>query len=121
MLAENEPLEPRHQLYYGRELFYHQKYQETADVLEAFLEEPDAWTENRIDACMILGQCYDKIGKKERALEAFLYSLTMDIPRAEICCEIGKIFLERSGTDRPLTGTVRHLPLLLKKRRGDFL
>ena len=64
MLAENEPLEPRHQLYYGRELFYHQKYQETADVLEAFLEEPDAWTENRIDACMILGQCYDKIGKK---------------------------------------------------------
>lgn len=96
MLAENEPLEPRHQLYYGRELFYHQKYQETADVLEAFLEEPDAWTENRIDACMILGQCYDKIGKKERALEAFLYSLTLDIPRAEICCEIGKIFLERS-------------------------
>lgn len=46
MLAENEPLEPRHQLYYGRELFYHQKYQETADVLEAFLEEPDACTEN---------------------------------------------------------------------------
>ena len=111
MLAENEPLEPRHQLYYGRELFYHQKYQETADVLEAFLEEPDAWTENRIDACMILGQCYDKIGKKERALEAFLYSLTLDIPRAEICCEIGKIFsgkklvqtgrlLVRSGTYR---------------------
>ena len=36
MLAEEEKLEPRHQLYYGRELFYHQKYQETADVLEAF-------------------------------------------------------------------------------------
>ena len=34
-------------------------------------------------------------GRKKYALEAFLYSLTMDVPRAEICCEVGKIFLER--------------------------
>ena len=36
MLAEGEKLEPRHQLYYGRELFYHQRYQEAADVFEDF-------------------------------------------------------------------------------------
>ena len=35
------------------------------------------------------------MGEKKSALEAFLYSLTMDVPRAEICCEVGKIFLER--------------------------
>ena len=36
------------------------------------------------------------MGEKKYALEAFLYSLTMDVPRArEICCEVGKIFLER--------------------------
>ena len=120
MLAENETLEPRHQLYYGRELFYHQKYQETADVLEAFLEEPDAWTENRIDACMILGQCYDKIGKKERALEAFLYSLTLDIPRAEICCEIGKIFLERSWYRQAAYWYGQALTAPSEKKKGGF-
>lgn len=85
MLAENEPLEPRHQLYYGRELFYHQKYQETADVLEAFL-----------------------------------YSLTLDIPRAEICCEIGKIFLERSWYRQAAYWYGQALTASSEKKKGGF-
>ena len=88
-------LEPRHQLYYGRELYYHQRYPETEAVLVEFLKNPSGWLENKIDACFVLGQCYRKMGEKKYALEAFLYSLTMDVPRAEICCEVGKIFLER--------------------------
>ena len=60
-----------------------------------FLKNPSGWLENKIDACFVLGQCYRKMGEKKYALEAFLYSLTMDVPRAEICCEVGKIFLER--------------------------
>ena len=32
MLAGGETLEPRHQLYYGRELYYHQRYPETEAV-----------------------------------------------------------------------------------------
>ena len=65
--------------------------------------------ENKIDACFVLGQCYRKMGEKKYALEAFLYSLTMDVPRAEICCEVGKIFLERELPDRLATGTGRRL------------
>lgn len=95
MLAGGETLEPRHQLYYGRELYYHQRYPETEAVLVEFLKNPSGWLENKIDACFVLGQCYRKMGEKKSALEAFLYSLTMDVPRAEICCEVGKIFLER--------------------------
>ena len=95
MLAGGETLEPRHQLYYGRELYYHQRYPETEAVLVEFLKNPSGWLENKIDACFVLGQCYRKMGEKKYALEAFLYSLTMDVPRAEICCEVGKIFLER--------------------------
>lgn len=120
MLAEEEKLEPRHQLYYGRELFYHQKYQETADVLEAFLEEPGTWIENRIDACMILGQCYNKLKKNDAALEAFLYSLTLDIPRAEICCEIGKIFLERKWYRQAAYWYGQALTAPSEKKKGGF-
>ena len=48
------------------------------------------------------------MGEKKSALEAFLYSLTMDVPRAEICCEVGKIFLERElSPDRLPIGTGR--------------
>lgn len=44
MLAGGETLEPRHQLYYGRELYYHQRYPETEAVLVEFLKiRPDGW------------------------------------------------------------------------------
>lgn len=120
MLAENEILEPRDQLYYGRELFYHQRYQEAADVLKGLPKEADVWTENRIDACMILGQCYEKIGKEEAALEAFLYSLTMDVPRAELCCEIGKIFLERGCYRQAAYWYGQALTAPADKKNGGF-
>lgn len=120
MLTEEKKLEPRHQLYYGRELFYHQRYREAVDVLETFLEEPDGWTENRIDACMVLGQCYEKIGKKEAALNAFLYSLTLDVPRAEICCEIGKNFLERKWYRQAAYWYGQALTAPTRKENGGF-
>ena len=56
MLAGGETLEPRHQLYYGRELYYHQRYPETEAVLVEFLKNPSGWLENTIDACFVLGQ-----------------------------------------------------------------
>lgn len=120
MLAEGEKLEPRHQLYYGRELFYHQRYQDAADVLEDFLEEPFGWKENRVDACLILGQCYEKTGEKEAALETFLYSLTVDIPRAEICCEIGKIFLEKGWYRQATYWYGQALTFPVEKKNGGF-
>lgn len=50
-----------------------------------------------------------------------MYSLTMDVPRAEICCEVGKIFLEESCPDRLPTGTGRRLLCLQIRKRVDFL
>ena len=45
MLAGGETLEPRHQLYYGRELYYHQRYPETEAVLVEFLKNTLVLTE----------------------------------------------------------------------------
>lgn len=121
MLAGGETLEPRHQLYYGRELYYHQRYPETEAVLVEFLKNPSGWLENKIDACFVLGQCYRKMGEKKYALEAFLYSLTMDVPRAEICCEVGKIFLERELPRQAGYWYGQALTVPSDKKNVDFL
>ena len=120
MLAGGETLEPRHQLYYGRELYYHQRYPETEAVLVEFLKNPSGWLENKIDACLVLGQCYRKMGERKSALEAFLYSLTMDVPRAEICCEVGKIFLERELPRQAAYWYGQALTVPSDKKKGGF-
>lgn len=94
-LAAGETLEPRHQYYYGRELYYHGMYEEAVSVLEAFLLERDGWVENKIEACSVCADCYLQLGQDEAALNTLLRSMGFDLPRAELCCELGKYFLER--------------------------
>lgn len=50
-LEAGKELEPRQQFYYGRELYYHHRWEEALEVFEAFLEEGRGWVENNIDAC----------------------------------------------------------------------
>lgn len=95
MIAGGKPLEPRHQYYYGRELYYHKQYEEAVSVLEQFLLSEDGWIENKIEACSICANCYLHLGQEQSALTTLLRSMSYDLPRAELCCEIGKFFLER--------------------------
>ena len=37
MIEEGEELEPRHQFYYGRELYYHGRNEDAAESLKLFL------------------------------------------------------------------------------------
>lgn len=94
VLAEGKCLEPRQQYYYGRELYYHKKYEEAVSVLERFLNSEEGWIENKIEACSICASCYLGLGQEQAALNTLLRSLSFDLPRAELCCEIGKYFLE---------------------------
>ena len=97
MIEEGEPLEPRDLFYYGRELFYHKQYEYAICVLKKFLKEPDGWIENRLDSCLVLSYCYQASGNDQYALEILFHSFMSDIPRAEICCEIGKIFFMKQN------------------------
>lgn len=97
LIAEGEILEPRQQYYYGRELYYHKQYEEAADVLEKFLLSEEGWVENKIEACSVCANCYYQMGQEQLALNALLRSMSFDVPRAELCCEIGKHFLEREN------------------------
>ena len=97
MIAGGKPLEPRHQYYYGRELYYHKQYKEAVSVLEQFLLSEDGWIENKIEACSICANCYLHLGQEQSALTTLLRSMSYDLPRAELCCDIGKFFLERGN------------------------
>lgn len=96
-LAEGKSLDPRHQYYYGRELYYHKQYEEAVSVLEQFLPSAQGWVENKIEACSVCASCYYRLGQEQSALNALLRSMSFDLPRAELCCEIGKHFLERGN------------------------
>ena len=88
-------LNPRQQFYYGRELYLHHRYQEALQIFENFLDSRKGWIENKIEACCQCTYCHENLGHSDKALEALLRSFTYDSPRAEICCELGRLFLAR--------------------------
>ena len=97
MIAEGKHLEPRQQYYYGRELYYHKQYEEAVSVLEQFLRMEEGWIENKIEACSVCADCYDQLGQEQAALNVLLRSMSFDLPRAELCCDIGKFFLKQGN------------------------
>ena len=97
MIADGKVLEARQQYYYGRELYYHKNYEEAASVFERFLISEDGWVENKIEACSVCASCYLQLGRDQTALTTLLRSMSFDLPRAELCCGIGKYFLEHEN------------------------
>lgn len=94
--------DPRSQFYYGRELYYHKRYEEAAAVFQMFLLEGRGWLENTIEACLNLSQCLENLGNRDGALMALFQSFRYDEPRPELCCAIGNWFLKEAGSDTRL-------------------
>ena len=94
MKEKGDIFSPREQFYYARELYYNAQYQEAIKLLEEFLNEKQGWIENNIEACLNMAKCYRQLDSKEEALSCLFRSFIYDIPRAEICCEIGKYFFQ---------------------------
>lgn len=95
ILVAGRNLTPREQFYYGQELRDHGRYGEAALILEEFLTVGWGWKEDNITACRTLSSCYTALHKQRPALRALLESMAFDAPRAEVCCDLGALFLER--------------------------
>ena len=95
MIFEGKKLEPREQFYYGRECFYHRKYEQAEEVFEAFLQEPNAWLENKLEAVRFLSYSLQAQGKRDAAFDVLLYGLKLASPTGEHCCDLGRCFLEK--------------------------
>ncbi|WP_404815176.1 tetratricopeptide repeat-containing glycosyltransferase family 2 protein [Ructibacterium gallinarum] len=94
MMNDPGDISPRTRFYYGRELYEHGRYPEAVGALEAFWRDSGGWIENKIDACRILSYCYHMMGQREMAFRVLFRSFMLDTPRAEICCELGRLFME---------------------------
>ena len=91
-VASGEKLSPRSQFYYARELFFNNHYEKAILTFQEFLKRDDAWVENKIEACLNLSNCYLMTKKTDEALKILFSSFFFDLPRAEILCQIGKIY-----------------------------
>lgn len=99
-MKEGIALNPREQFYYGRELYYHKRYQDAVETFETFLDSGLGWIENNIDACCHCAYCYTEMGEGKKALQALFRSFTYDLPRAEVLCEIGGCFLKQEQFEK---------------------
>lgn len=88
---QEEPLSPRDLFYYGRELYYHRRYDEAVAKLKEMLTS-DGWYVNKIEAAKILSACFEAQNQPEKALSALFQSFLYGEPRASVCCEIGRLF-----------------------------
>lgn len=89
LISKGINLSVRGSYYYARELKDHGRYEEAIEWFSKFLDSDKGWVEDNINACCELGKCYLLINKPKDALKAFLRSFVYDLPRAEVCCQIG--------------------------------
>ena len=120
-LEQGAELEPRQQFYYGRELYYHQRYEEAVQTFERFLSEGRGWVENNIDACCHCAYCYERMNQPEKALQALFRSFAFDRPRAEVCCELGRWFFQRENLPLAIYWYSLALTCSRKDSRGGFV
>ncbi len=120
-LEQGTQLEPRQQFYYGRELYYHQRYEEALRVFERFLDEGRGWVENNIDACCHCAYCCERMEQPERALRSLLRTFAYDRPRAEVCCELGRWFFRREALSLAAYWYSLALTCVRDDRRGGFV
>lgn len=120
-LANGWKPDARQQYYYGRELYYHGRYKEAEEVLSRFLKNPDAWIINRVEALRLIAYCRYRQDREEEALEALLRALTLDTPRAEICCDLGRHFLDRGKYETAVFWYQAALSLPARMEEGGFV
>ncbi len=95
MLSEGKTLDARLHFYYARELSYNGYTEEAIQEFNNFLTGGKGWIENNISAGADLATCYKKLGNDYMEIMSLFRSFLYDLPRAEICCDIGKYFLDR--------------------------
>lgn len=121
VLKEGGLLDPRQQFYYGRELYYNKRYRDAVSVFERFLDEDKGWQENKIDACKHCAYCHYGLKESAEALQALLRSFLYDLPRAEICCDIGCHFFDREHYSLAAYWYERALGCTRTDDRGGFV
>ena len=121
MLSEGKKLEPREQFYYGRECFYHGKYETAVEVLERFLKDKDGWLENKLEAVRILSYSLYATGEREKAFATLLQGLRLAPPTGEHCCDMGRYFFEKEEWETAVFWYENALKAERRTEKGAFV
>ena len=118
--SDGELVQPRDIFYYARELYYHKKYNKAISILHEFLENENAWIENKIEACKILSACYRETDNIDKAIEILFISFAYDTPRAEICCAAGNLLMQIGKYKKAIYWFELALTLNINEHNGGF-
>ncbi len=121
MIKEKIPLNARQRFYYARELYYKKRYGEAIVLLEDFIDDKDGWIENKINACIDLSKCYKEINQPQKQLEILYRSFIFDLPRAEICCEIGQYYMNNNDYKKAIYWYEKAIQQVDTKKGGFYL
>ncbi|MGG0179092.1 glycosyltransferase [Gottfriedia acidiceleris] len=102
-IASGKPLSARDQYYYANECLDHKKYETAIEWYTKFLEEGEGWSEDNIQACGKMADCYMNLGKWDEAIKSCVKSFTFDGPRGENCCRLGYIYINESDYHRAIS------------------
>lgn len=119
--AEGVLFSPREMFYYARELYYHEYFDEAIAEFKRFLNSQKGWKENAISACQFLGYCYYHKREMQEAIRWLLMSLCYDVPRAEICCDLGKYFFELKCYEQAIFWYITALSCQRNDQSGAFI
>lgn len=97
--AKKRVLEPRMRYYFARELKTADRLDEAAEQYLLCADDPSAWVENRVSAYFELSQLYAEKALTDDSEKALLKALSLDSPRADICCEMGRRFMDKGNLD----------------------
>ena len=120
-ILKKRAFSPREQFYYARELYYAKEFKDAIAAFNEFLGSDSGWIENKIDACLVLGDCYFAIGDNTSALSALSRSFFCDSPRAEACCRIGAIMFALENYTEAIFWYSRALAITPNDKSGGFV
>lgn len=119
MKEAGEPFGARDLFYYGRELYYHKRYEEAIGCFLFFLKREDAFCENQVDACRYAAYALYQLGREEEALDFLYQGLRYRTPGGELCCDLGKHFLDRKKWEQAVFWY--QAALHAKREEGGFV
>ncbi len=121
MISDGDTLDARDMFYYGRELYYHGQYAKAIDTLTLFLSMPNAFIENQVEACRIVAYCCYPLNLNHKALLFLLKGLSYRVPSGELCCDIGKHYMDRANYEEAIFWYMAALNAPKKTENGGFI
>jgi glycosyltransferase involved in cell wall biosynthesis len=102
-IASGKSLNPRDKYYYANECLDHSKFETAIEWYNNFLDEGKGWSEDNIQACRKMADCYINLGEWDQATNSCIKSFIYDGPRGEVCCRLGYIYLQQNDYHRAIS------------------